>query len=155
MVLRYLETACLSRGHTSGITALAFSSKGQFLASAGLDGRVCIWRTDDYRLRHVVSHSGEIAVLSLVWIGPNEDRLICGLKDGKIVTVVVSEVSIASVRPSRVHPMSTTVARDRSQWILRTLVSYRMFGRRRTRRLHFGCSWRSSGLEAVFWCVLV
>ncbi|RPD81759.1 WD40 repeat-like protein [Lentinus tigrinus ALCF2SS1-7] len=95
MVLRYLETVRLSRGHSSGITALAFSLKGQFLASAGLDGKVCIWRADDFRLLHVITRSEDIAVLSLAWLGPNEDTLICGLKDGNIVTIIVHEQEVA------------------------------------------------------------
>ncbi|TFK80423.1 WD40 repeat-like protein [Polyporus arcularius HHB13444] len=94
MVLRYLESACLSRGHTGGITALAFSPAGKFLASAGLEGKVCIWRADDFRLLHVVSRSGGIAVLSLAWLSPNEETLICGLKDGNIVFVTVNEQEV-------------------------------------------------------------
>lgn len=95
MVLKYLEAARLSRGHSAGITALAFSPRGTYIASAGLDGKVCVWRSNDYDLIHVISRAGDIPVLSVAWLSSAEDRLICGLKDGGIVCCHMGKASDA------------------------------------------------------------
>ncbi|KAI0659233.1 WD40-repeat-containing domain protein [Cubamyces menziesii] len=71
MVLRYLETARLTRGHSSGVSALAFSACGTYLASGGLDGKA-----------------------SLTWEDSGENTVICGLQDGTIVALVITEVDL-------------------------------------------------------------
>lgn len=94
MVRRYIQMARLTR--TSGVTTVAFSSAGSLLASGALDGRVCIWRVGDYFLLHMFSSN--VPILSLVWAGDNEDTVICGLQDGTIVLLRITEVRPGLVR---------------------------------------------------------
>ncbi|KAI0655862.1 WD40-repeat-containing domain protein [Cubamyces menziesii] len=89
MVLRYLEAMRLTRGHSSGVSALAFSPGGTYLASAGLDGKACIWNPSDGRLLHVFSNA--VPILTLTWDSPGEDTVICGLQDGTIVSLAIDE----------------------------------------------------------------
>ncbi|OJT15386.1 hypothetical protein TRAPUB_8053 [Trametes pubescens] len=88
MVMRYVQMARLTR--TAGVTTVAFSSAGSLLASGALDGRVCIWRVRDYFLLHMFSSN--VPILSLVWAGDKEDTVICGLQDGTIVLLTITEV---------------------------------------------------------------
>lgn len=90
MVLRYLESLRMGRGHTSGVSALAFSPRGTYLASVALDGKVCVWNPSDGGLLHVF-HSA-VPILSLTWTAPSEDTVICGLQDGTVVSLVITEV---------------------------------------------------------------
>ncbi|KAI0652982.1 WD40-repeat-containing domain protein [Cubamyces menziesii] len=92
MVLRYLETARLTRGHSSGVSALAFSACGTYLASGGLDGKACIWKTAESRLLHVFSNT--VPILALTWEDSGENTVICGLQDGTIVALVITEVDL-------------------------------------------------------------
>ncbi|KAH9854810.1 WD40-repeat-containing domain protein [Lenzites betulinus] len=92
MVLKYLESARLGRDHTTGVSALAFSSDGLFLASAAVDGKACIWNTSDSRLLHVFSSA--VPILSLTWATPGEDTVICGLQDGTVVSLVITPVDL-------------------------------------------------------------
>ncbi|RPD67767.1 WD40 repeat-like protein [Lentinus tigrinus ALCF2SS1-7] len=71
----------MSNGHTKGITNVVFSPSGTYLATGGLDGRICIWDVDSGRLCYV--YTGPSEVLELVW--PSSDPgLMCGLGDGHI-----------------------------------------------------------------------
>ena len=91
MTLRYEEKATLASGHNRGITCVAFSPHGQYLASGGLDNRICIWSIDTFTLLHVVC--GTSPVLSLVWEPPKDDTVFCGLADGSVATIQISIVS--------------------------------------------------------------
>ena len=88
----YFESGRLSDplGHYKGVTALSFSAHGSYLASAGLDNRICIWNPDTQKLLHSVEVS--VAVLSLDWVQSGEDILVCGLGDGTIVSLVLESV---------------------------------------------------------------
>ena len=80
-------------GHDTdtGVTSLSFSSGGSYLASGGIDGKVCVWNVSSKKLLHVVQVS--VAVLSLDWAKLGEELLVCGLEDGTIVSIVLTPVS--------------------------------------------------------------
>lgn len=78
----------LAKGHTAGVAAVAFSPNGAALASAGLDGKVCIWDISNGLLQHVFIGSGSI--LSLAWA--QDGLLLCGVEDGSIAAITVSTV---------------------------------------------------------------
>ena len=90
MTLQYQELHQISEGHTDGITTVAFSPKGNYMATSGLDGRICVWGLGNGALLHLLK--GPSAAVSLVWVPPEEDTLICGLADGSIASIDLSGV---------------------------------------------------------------
>lgn len=93
---RYVEAGRLEDelGHSKGVTSLAFSTHGSYLASGGLDAKICIWNATTKKLLHSIKVS--VAVLSLDWEKRDEDLLLCGLEDGTMVSVSVTSVSMSS-----------------------------------------------------------
>ncbi|KAI0702554.1 WD40-repeat-containing domain protein [Earliella scabrosa] len=84
---RYTQTAHLTDGHSGGITAVVFNPDGSFLATAGLDGTVCIWDTKTWLLLDV--YRSKAKVTSLAWF--DDEALVCGLADGIISSMVKGE----------------------------------------------------------------
>ncbi len=80
----YAQTAHLSEGHSKGITAVAFNGEGTYLATASLDGTVCLWNTSTWGL--VDTYRSGKAVVSLTWFANN--ALVCGLEDGNMSSLV-------------------------------------------------------------------
>ncbi|OSC99346.1 WD40 repeat-like protein, partial [Trametes coccinea BRFM310] len=71
---------------------VAFSPSGNYLATAGLDGKTCVWDIDSKDLLY--SFDGESPVLSLVWVPPNEDALVCGFLNGNMAVLKISATSL-------------------------------------------------------------
>ncbi len=88
--LRYEELYC-ARDHYLGITSVTFSPNGTFLATAGLDGTVCIWRVADHALLHV--YKNKTAIVCLAWILNGEDSVLLGYEDGNVATLSITSVS--------------------------------------------------------------
>ncbi|KAH9847484.1 WD40-repeat-containing domain protein [Lenzites betulinus] len=78
-------------GHRDAVTTVAFSPSGSFLASGGLDGRVCVWEIGSGKLLHVFA--GKSPVLSVVWLDLDE-RMVCGMQDGTIASLAISPTLI-------------------------------------------------------------
>ena len=93
----YREHVRLTGGHTAGIAAAAFSPHGKLLATAGLDGNLCIWDVSGGDLVHV--HQGNSAALSISWTPEDEDSLQYGTEDGYLVNLIISQVSGALSTP--------------------------------------------------------
>ncbi|RPD60320.1 WD40 repeat-like protein [Lentinus tigrinus ALCF2SS1-6] len=85
----YTQTAHLTDGHSKGVTALAFNSDGSLLATAGLDGTLCIWNTSTWTLSDV--YYAKNPIVSVAWYTAN--ALICGLEDGVMSSVKITHVS--------------------------------------------------------------
>ncbi|RDX51823.1 WD40 repeat-like protein [Lentinus brumalis] len=79
----YKQTAHLQDAHSKGITRLSFNQDGTFLATAGLDGLVCIWTVETWGL--FCTWSAETAVTALAWF--TNEALICGLGNGILGTL--------------------------------------------------------------------
>ena len=93
MSMRYEETARLRRGLDGGVSTLAFSPDGTYLATAGMqDARVYIWRVKDSMLLHTYA-GGDRPVLSLEWLPGRTDTVLCGSNNGYI-----SELRFDAVR---------------------------------------------------------
>ncbi len=81
-MLQYQLTHQLDNVHTSGITKVAFSRRGTYVATASLDGRICVWNVNAGNLLYCFC--GRSAVLELVWDDEGESFLLCGLADGYV-----------------------------------------------------------------------
>lgn len=82
--MKYTQTAQLTGEHSKGITSLVFNASGSFLASASLDGAVCIWDTKTWLLLDV--YNSKTPISSIRWA--TEDSLVCGLSDGILAILV-------------------------------------------------------------------
>ncbi|RDX47415.1 WD40 repeat-like protein [Lentinus brumalis] len=80
----YKPTTHLSGGHSNGITRVAFNPAGSLLASAGLDGTVCIWDTATWSLLDV--YYAKTRITAVAWY--TDDNLVCGLADGSLSALV-------------------------------------------------------------------
>ena len=98
--LRYEWVDWLVGTHTSGISAVAFSPDGLYLATAGLDSQVCVFRISDLQLHH--TFAGSSAVLSLEWMTTENTTLMFGTLDGMVCVLSLSPVStFPDIRQSR------------------------------------------------------
>ncbi|KAI0686806.1 WD40-repeat-containing domain protein [Cerioporus squamosus] len=80
----YKATTHLSGGHSNGITRVAFNPAGSLLASAGLDGTVCIWDTATWSLLDV--YYAKTRITAVAWY--TDENLVCGLADGFLSALV-------------------------------------------------------------------
>ncbi|KAJ8463966.1 hypothetical protein ONZ51_g9904 [Trametes cubensis] len=88
MVLRYVECNRLCYDQPTGVTCLAFSPCGKYLATGALNGNACIWSISDGRLLHVLS--GAIPMLSIAWDESCSNTVMCGLQDGTVACLIIS-----------------------------------------------------------------
>lgn len=68
------------RGHTNTIMSLAYSPDGAYLASAGYDGKILVWQTSDYTIRHQHNYYSRAVAFS-----PDGQTLACGDSDGRVL----------------------------------------------------------------------
>ncbi|KAI8343294.1 WD40-repeat-containing domain protein [Chlamydoabsidia padenii] len=68
-------------GHTDSVTAVAFSVEGDYVASAGMDGRVRVWKVENGELCASVEGPDEV-----VWMNwhPKGNVLLAGASDSTI-----------------------------------------------------------------------
>ena len=96
MSLRYEETGRLQRGLGGGVSAIAFSPDGTYIATAGMqDVKVYIWRVADNKLLHTYTGSHQ-PVLSLEWLPGSADTVLCGSKGGYISILRFSSVRVST-----------------------------------------------------------
>ncbi len=89
----------LKNGHKSTVVSLSFSPSGKFLASAGKDRRLCIWKrnTDTktmpvgFSLSAIVESAHKRIIWSVDFCPCNENILATGSRDGKLKIWRVSE----------------------------------------------------------------
>lgn len=91
-MLQYQQLKSLPDVHTKGIVKAAFSCQGTYLATAGLDGRVCVWNLAGGEL--LCSFRGASSALVVEWVGPDENSLLCGSEDGYIAKYNINGVCI-------------------------------------------------------------
>ncbi len=88
-LLRYNEIFC-AQEHEFGITAVAFSSQNTLLATAGLDGKVCLWDVRTHALLH--TYKNDTAIVCMDWKSQSEDTLVIGYQDGNVATLSLTAV---------------------------------------------------------------
>ena len=101
MPLRYKQAQHLEHEHKATVTALTFSPKGSFLAIASLDGTLSIWSTTSWKVMYVVA-AGGVACLSILWTSNTEDRLLCGLANGVVVSMQITHQVNTALYLSRI-----------------------------------------------------
>ncbi|KAH9895966.1 WD40-repeat-containing domain protein, partial [Cubamyces lactineus] len=69
--------------HVGGVVAVAFSPEGNYIATAGIDRKVCIWAITEEDPLHILD--GRSTTLSLAWEpSPHEAVLLIGMQDGTV-----------------------------------------------------------------------
>lgn len=96
MRLRYQEYSRCRGSHDGGITSAAFSADGTYLATGGMDGKVCLWDPESGKLLH--HYKTDTPVLSLAWTDISKVALVCGLYNGSLALLEVTEVSTMALR---------------------------------------------------------
>ena len=91
MSREYAEFGRLSGGHNGVLTAICFSPRATYLATAATDNRICIWEIASRKLLH--EYSGSSYALCLTWIASRENYLLCGMSDGYVISLSFSLVS--------------------------------------------------------------
>lgn len=81
------EQVALLKGHGSWVFCVDWSSTGEYLASAGWDGKIRVWSTETRSCVAVVGSEGEGPVWGLRWVkhlmGPGKSEgFVTGGKDG-------------------------------------------------------------------------
>ena len=92
---RYTEYRDFPDIHSDTITHVAFNPDGKLLASASLDGTLCISNIKSSLLCH--QYFGGHAILSVVWA--DNERIICSLKDGTIACLVINSETVRQAFP--------------------------------------------------------
>ena len=90
-------------GHKDSITALSFSPNGTKLASAGIDGILFIWSTNQGR--RLYQHQHGCGYTSAIWL--DNTSVLAGTEDGKLYLLQALEVGF----PRMLHVSPFTVYR--------------------------------------------
>ncbi|KAH9854791.1 WD40-repeat-containing domain protein [Lenzites betulinus] len=83
--MRYRREHKLSGHQTGGISQVSFSPNSTLLATADLEGKMCIWEVSSGTLLY--SYQAAAPILSITW--PADLEFVCGLGDGTIATATV------------------------------------------------------------------
>jgi WD40 repeat protein len=73
--------------HDDSITCVAFSIKGDYVASGGLRRRLQIFSLDDGKLHYSIITPSSIK--SLIWLPGAEQTLVCACHSGMLMNVVI------------------------------------------------------------------
>ncbi|KAI9457246.1 hypothetical protein BJY52DRAFT_1273588 [Lactarius psammicola] len=87
MALQFRGKYQLSSAHDDAITCVAFSGKGDYIASGGLDRKLQIFSLADGRLHYSVIAPSPIK--SLIWLPGPEQMLVCACTSGVLVNVTI------------------------------------------------------------------
>ena len=74
------------QGHTNSIMSLAYSPDGSYLASAGYDGKIVVWRLSDYSMMYQHNYYSRAIAFS-----PDGQTLACGISDGRVLLFRASD----------------------------------------------------------------
>lgn len=77
----------LTSAHDCAITCVAFSGKGDYIASGGLDRKLQIFSLADGRLHYSVITPSPIQ--SLIWLPGSEKMLVCACNSGILINVTI------------------------------------------------------------------
>jgi WD40 repeat protein len=83
-VRKYVEETTI-HGHSASITVVSFSPDGRYLASASEDGVILVFSTASWRAKQ--RYADVSPVSALTWHPTFSNTIICGCKNGDIVTL--------------------------------------------------------------------
>ncbi|KAI6153184.1 WD40-repeat-containing domain protein [Pisolithus tinctorius] len=112
MPLQYKLYHRLEEEHQGAITSLVFSTHGTFLAVSSVDGKLSLWSTLSGQRLHVVV-TGNNAVLSVIWMMPSENHLLCGLANGVVISIHIDDcVTVTGFAAHRSSPVEYLATMD-------------------------------------------
>ncbi|KAI6115438.1 WD40-repeat-containing domain protein [Pisolithus thermaeus] len=94
MPLQYKLYHHLKEEHEDTITSLAFSAHGTYLATGSLDGKLTLWSMLSGRKIHVIITRNN-AILSIIWIMPSENHLLCRLANGLVISIHIHDCQVS------------------------------------------------------------
>ncbi len=94
MSREYAEFGRLAGGHNGVVTAITFSPRATYLATAATDNKICVWEVASRKLLH--EYTGSNHALCLTWMPTGESHLLCGMSDGYVISLSFSQVSFAA-----------------------------------------------------------
>jgi len=77
----------LSSAHEDSITCVAFSTKGDYVASGGLGRRLQIFSLDNGKLHYSIVTTSSIK--SLIWLPGAEQTLLCVCHSGILMNITI------------------------------------------------------------------
>ena len=109
MAVQFRGIYQLTSTHDCAITCVAFSDKGDFIASGGLDRKLQIFSMADGRLHYSVITPSPVK--SLIWLSGSEQMLVCACNSGILINVtIVAGVSNRLVLSWSFHtPLKDTI----------------------------------------------
>ena len=72
--------------HQGRVSVLAFSPDGEFLATAGVDRRLALWSTEDWKASH--SWKLDNAAATCIGISPNGKLVAAALQDRALLRII-------------------------------------------------------------------
>ncbi|KAJ3559008.1 hypothetical protein NM688_g599 [Phlebia brevispora] len=110
-VMTVTRISKLEGDHKGDVVASAFSPNGSFFATGSFDGVLCIWRSSDKALLYTVEVPA--AILVLCWVAPGDTKILCGLEEGMIGCVTISEPEVMlRVFTAHSHPVEKIVVSE-------------------------------------------
>ncbi|KAI0363409.1 WD40 repeat-like protein [Pilatotrama ljubarskyi] len=88
MSREYIQHALLQGAHRGAITAVAIRPGDSRVATASLDGDVCIWEISSQKVLY--AYRGGMPVLALRWDDRGEHRLLCGMDNGYVASLEIT-----------------------------------------------------------------
>lgn len=87
MAVQFRGIYQLTSTHDCAITCVAFSGKGDYIASGGLDRKLQIFSLADGRLHYSVITPSPVK--SLIWLPGFEQMLVCACNSGILINVTI------------------------------------------------------------------
>ena len=103
------------QAHDGEVVALDVSSDGTTLASAGLDGKLRVWRRDS--LEEIASFDMAVGVNTRIALEGDGSRLLAIAADGKLLIATVAGRQIVEERTTRLKKATCVAISSQGRWL--------------------------------------